>query len=70
MNTKRLVLLATGLLALNGCASMNSMPAGKDSTARHDTRYVGAVNYAAQRLGTHVIWVNPPRAPASKNVEE
>ncbi len=67
MNTKRLVAITAGLLLVSGCASMKS-PIEKDrGMSPYDAEYVGAVNATARERGTHVIWINPPRAKVDEN---
>lgn len=57
-----LLLLATTVLA-TGCAALGSGPATPESDV--DTAYVAAIESAAKRFGTQIIWVNYPRKRAS-----
>lgn len=54
------VLAATALAA--GCATVGTGPAAESEV---DAAYVAAVESAAKRFGTQVIWVNYPRKRAS-----
>lgn len=54
------VLAATALAA--GCATVGTGPAEESEV---DAAYVAAVESAAKRFGTQVIWVNYPRKRAS-----
>lgn len=57
-----LLLLATTVLA-TGCAALG----GGSNTAESDvdTAYVAAIEGAAKRFGTQIIWVNYPRKSTS-----
>jgi starvation-inducible outer membrane lipoprotein len=56
--------LAATVLVLSGCSSLpDSIGANPDV----DQAKVSAVENAAQRSGTRVIWVNMPRKPSSQN---
>ncbi|MEO6518256.1 MAG: hypothetical protein ABIO17_04590 [Pseudoxanthomonas sp.] len=57
-------------LLLTGCASTQKMayrdtPAPSTKTIVNDVRYVALVETIAQRRGTHVVWINPPRKRVS-----
>ncbi|MFN3566008.1 MAG: hypothetical protein ACK4V1_08505 [Burkholderiaceae bacterium] len=54
-----LPLAATALVA--GCAALGS---GSTADSEIDGAYVAAVERAAKRFGTQVIWVNYPRKRA------
>ncbi len=55
--TKVLLALAGGIAALSGCATTTTATNGDQ---RIDTAYIAAVEQAAKRFGTQVIWVNYP----------
>lgn len=64
---------ATVLLALiaSGCATTPADPVsatGKQSVV--DQQYVGAVNRQARRMGTRVVWINPPREKDRRKRED
>lgn len=65
MKAKRLIVLSAGLLMLGGCATTQSPMTEGPSQSYYDERYVGTVNHLARKMGTRVIWVNPPR-PSSR----
>jgi uncharacterized protein YceK len=58
---KRILLLLAATALATGCAAI-----GSSSTADSeiDSAYVAAVEGAAKRFGTQVIWVNYPRKRA------
>lgn len=48
--------------ALSACATTPTDQAGSSNKQSNiDHRYVAAVNRQARRVGTQVVWVNPPR---------
>ncbi len=55
--TKVLLALAGGIAALSGCATTTTVA---NDDQRIDTAYIAAVEQAAKRFGTQVIWVNYP----------
>lgn len=65
---KMLVLIATASL-LSACASNpnNDQVAPSYAADDADLQYVKAVEYAAERTGADVVWINRPRSRASKN---
>lgn len=58
---KRILLLLAATTLAAGCAAIGSGPAADNGI---DTAYVAAVESAARRFGTQVIWVNYPRKRA------
>lgn len=52
--------LAVSFIA--GCSSMPVAQAPQDSV---DRQYMAAVEHAAQRYGTQVVWINLPQKRAS-----
>ncbi len=59
---KRILLLSAATVLATGCAAIGGSPAADSEI---DSAYVAAVEGAAKRFGTQVIWVNYPRKPAS-----
>ncbi len=60
-------------LLLTGCASTQKMayrdtPAHSTQTIVDDVRYVALVETIAQRRGTQVVWINPPKKRVSNAV--
>lgn len=62
MKSRILGLCALSTLALAGCASNDqAVRLSPDPLLEADAEYVAAVEKASKRLGTRVVWVNPPR---------
>ncbi|GMV60102.1 MAG: hypothetical protein AMXMBFR72_31950 [Betaproteobacteria bacterium] len=59
---KRILLLLAATALATGCAVIGGGSTGQDDI---DEAYVAAVEGAAKRFGTQVIWVNYPRKRAS-----
>lgn len=55
---------AAAALAGAGCASIQQSQ--YDLSADIDTAYVAAVENAAKRFGTQVLWINMPRKRTTK----
>lgn len=58
---KRILLLLAATVLAAGCAAIGS---GSTADSEIDSAYVAAVEGAAKRFGTQVIWVNYPRKRA------
>lgn len=56
---KRLLLVLAAAVVTSGCASVSQQARGEFDDV--DVRYVSAVERAAQRFGTQVVWINYPR---------
>lgn len=62
MKSRILGLCALSSLALAGCASNDvAVRPSPDPLLKADAEYMLAVEKASKRLGTRVVWVNPPR---------
>ncbi|MFZ5538961.1 MAG: hypothetical protein ACOY5V_04375 [Pseudomonadota bacterium] len=59
---KRITVLLAATALASGCAALGS---GSTAESEIDTAYVAAVEGAAKRFGTQVIWVNYPRKSVS-----
>jgi|DewCreStandDraft_4_1066084.scaffolds.fasta_scaffold07646_5 hypothetical protein len=59
---KRIPVLLAATAIVSGCAALGS---GSTAESEIDSAYVAAVESAAKRFGTQVIWVNYPRKSAS-----
>ena len=54
--------LASASLLLTACATVGDPPISKQSTElKYDSDYMASVEYASDRAGVEVLWVNPPR---------
>ena len=60
---KRLLVVLTAVVVTTGCAS-TSQP-GRSELDDVDVAYVSAVERAAQRFGTQIVWINYPRKRTS-----
>jgi ornithine carbamoyltransferase len=58
---KRVLLAVAAALVGAGCATLTPVESDVDEA------YVAAVERAAQRYGTQVIWINYPRKAAAAN---
>ena len=54
--------LVSASLLLGACATTGDPPISKQpATYKYDAQYMTAVEYASDRAGVEVLWVNPPR---------
>jgi hypothetical protein len=59
---KRISLVSAVVALATGCAALGTGPTAESEV---DAAYVAAVENAAKRFGTQVIWVNYPRKRAA-----
>lgn len=63
MNTvRKAVFVVSASLLLAACATTGDPPISKRPHAlKYDSDYMAAVEYASDRAGVEVLWINPPR---------
>jgi len=59
---RKALIAALAVSFMAGCSSIPTMQATDDSV---DRQYMAAVEHAAKRYGTYVVWVNLPQKRAT-----